>query len=72
LGRMLETPICDRLRAWSERYPDPLAPAERNTARAEEDERPNTFAGAGALGRNQVTKLIGWKFRSIPNVRHSR
>lgn len=67
---MLDTSICDRLRAWSERYPDPLAPAEWNAAvRAEEDERLGRFAGVDALDSNQVTELIGWKFQSMPHRR---
>jgi hypothetical protein len=62
--------ICDRLRAWSEFYPDRSAPAERNAAaRAAEDEWLGGFAGLEALERGQVVELVTWKFQSMAHRR---
>jgi hypothetical protein len=68
--RMAAICICDRLRAWSEFYPDRSAPAERNAvARAVEDEWLDGFAGLDALERGQVVRLINWKFQSMAHRR---
>jgi hypothetical protein len=65
-GHMSATDICIQLRTWCSLYPDPRAPAEQNaTARANEDRRLGLFAGLDALGRDQVVKLIEWKFQSM-------
>ena len=68
--RMAVICICDRLRAWSEFYPDRSAPAERNAVvRAVEDEWLGGFAGLDALERGQVVGLISWKFQSMAHRR---
>jgi hypothetical protein len=65
-GHMSATDTCIQLRTWCSLYPDPRAPAEQNaTARANEDRRLGLFAGLDALGRDQVVKLIEWKFQSM-------
>jgi hypothetical protein len=56
---MPTTSICDQLRAWAERYPDPLASAGRNAAsRADEDKRLGRFAGLDALERDSALAVV--------------
>jgi hypothetical protein len=63
---MSATDICVQMRTWCSLYPYPQAPAEQNaTARANEDRRLGLFAGLDALDRDQVVKLIEWKFQSM-------
>jgi hypothetical protein len=63
---MPATGICGRLRGWCGLYPNPLARTEENAAaRAGEDQRLGRFAGLGALDREQIIELIGWKFQSM-------
>ena len=67
---MPATGICNRLKAWCEKYPDPAASPERNAAaRIDEDRRLGKLAGADALSRDQVIDLINWKFQSMAHRR---
>jgi len=52
--------------AWSALYPVPSAPAERNhAAREDEDRFLARFAGLAALDRDQAAELVSWKFQGM-------
>ena len=66
IGRVPARDLCSELMAWSALYPVPSAPAERNhAAREDEDRFLARFAGLAALDRDQAAELVSWKFQGM-------